>query len=87
MAQKYASVPDDLGAKVPDTLRSEGRVLLQVCKNETDEQWSFVGKKAHQAWLWVALDVDTRQVIAMHIGSREDIEAKRLWLQQAPLLA
>ena len=40
MAQKYASVPDDLGAKVPDTLRSEGRVLLQVCKNETDEQWS-----------------------------------------------
>ncbi len=83
IAQQYTDLPDDLGADIPGLSRPDGKgkVLIQVYKNEADEQWSFVQNKKHQAWLWVALDVDTRQVIAMHVGSREDVEAKRLWLK------
>jgi hypothetical protein len=35
--------------------RSKKRKLILEC----DELWSFVGSKAEQAWLWLALDADT----------------------------
>ncbi len=37
---------------------------------ELDEIWSFVGSKARPAWLWVALDRATRQVVAWALGDR-----------------
>ena len=49
-----------------DTLlpSQEGDVL------ELDELWSFVGGKACQLWLWVALCHRTRQVVAWTLGDR-----------------
>ena len=37
---------------------------------ELDELWSFVGAKAHQLWLWVALCRRTRQVVGWTLGDR-----------------
>jgi len=34
--------------------------------------WSFVGSKAHQRWLWHALDPLTGVVLAYVLGSRAD---------------
>jgi insertion element IS1 protein InsB len=39
---------------------------------EVDEMWSFVGSKAHQRWLWHAIDHLTGVVLAYVLGSRAD---------------
>jgi insertion element IS1 protein InsB len=46
---------------------------------EADELWSFVGAKEQTAWVWVALDADTRRVVAMVVGDRSDFTARCLW--------
>ena len=46
---------------------------------EADELWSFVGGKRDVWWIWVALDADTRQVVAMVAGDRTEATARRLW--------
>jgi IS1 family transposase len=46
---------------------------------EADELWSFVGDKRDVWWVWVALDADTRQVVAMAAGDRSAATAQRLW--------
>lgn len=37
---------------------------------ELDELWSFVGKKTHECWLWIALCRRTRQVVAYALRDR-----------------
>ena len=37
-----------------------------------DEMWSFVGSKAHQRWLWHAIDHLSGVVLAYAFGSRAD---------------
>ena len=46
---------------------------------ECDELWSFVRKKQEAWWIWVALDTDTRQVVAMVAGDRSEATAQCLW--------
>jgi IS1 family transposase len=46
---------------------------------EADELWSFVRTKRDQWWVWVALDADTRQVVAMVVGDRSEATARDLW--------
>jgi insertion element IS1 protein InsB len=46
---------------------------------EADELWSFVGSKKQVAWVWVALDADTRRVVALVVGDRSDFTARCLW--------
>ena len=41
--------------------------------------WSFVGKKRCIWWVWVALDAETRQVVAMMVGDRSESTARCLW--------
>lgn len=41
--------------------------------------WSFVGKKSNKQWVWLALDRDTRQVVGLHVGSRDEVAARALW--------
>jgi IS1 family transposase len=45
---------------------------------EADEWWSFVGSKRSVAWVWVALDADTRRVVALVVGDRSDFTARCL---------
>jgi insertion element IS1 protein InsB len=66
----YATVPQAVQVlpKVP------GKLRVQM-----DELWSFVDKKGHKQWVWLALDADTREVIGCSIGDRSRESAKALW--------
>jgi len=46
---------------------------------ELDELWSFVLKKAHDSWIWIALCRKTRQVVAYAVGDRSKQTCQRLW--------
>jgi IS1 family transposase len=46
---------------------------------ELDEWWSFVLKKAHASWVWIALCRKTRQVVAYAVGDRSKKTCQRLW--------
>jgi insertion element IS1 protein InsB len=48
---------------------------------ELDELWSFVGSKEEPAWVWVALDHETRQVVACCLGDRSEESCRYLWEQ------
>ena len=39
---------------------------------QADEQWSFVGNKGNQRWLWYAIDSATGRVLAFVFGRRTD---------------
>ena len=39
---------------------------------EVDEQWSFVGKKKEQRWLWHTIDHRSGKVLAYVFGRRKD---------------
>ncbi len=53
----------------PDALTGEVR---RVEAAEVDEMGSLVGSKAHQRWLWPAIDHLTGVVLAYALGSRAD---------------
>ena len=47
--------------------------LGRVCSEaELDEQWSSVGKKSNQRWLWYAVDDASNTVLAYTFGKRQD---------------
>ena len=46
---------------------------------EIDQVWSFVRCKGRQAWVWVALSFQTRQVVAMVVGDRSAKTCWKLW--------
>lgn len=39
---------------------------------EIDEQWSYVGNKSEQRWLWYAIDHATKVILAYVFGRRTD---------------
>lgn len=39
---------------------------------QADEQWSYVGKKKNQRWLWYAIDAVTGCVLSFVFGRRQD---------------
>jgi IS1 family transposase len=55
-------------------LKRKRRLTLQC-----DELWSFVGKKAHRQWIWLALDAETRLIVGCFAGSRDRSGAEGLW--------
>lgn len=46
---------------------------------QMDELWSFVDDKGNQQWVWLAIDVDTREIVGCHIGARTAVSAQALW--------
>ncbi len=42
--------------------------------------WSFVGKKSLKQWIWLAMDIETREIVGLYVGSRSRKSAKCLWL-------
>ncbi len=48
-------------------------VIIRIADEaEVDEQWSFVGKKQQQRWLWHAIDHRSGTVLAYVFGRRKD---------------
>ena len=50
-----------------------------TCTVQMDELWSFVDHKGNKQWVWLAIDVKTREVIGCHIGDRSKASAQALW--------
>ena len=62
-------------AEQPDTTAS----ILSACEEaELDEQWSFVGRKSNQRWLWYAVEHKTNTVLAYVFGRRKDEVFRKL---------
>lgn len=47
--------------------------------------WSFVGNKGQKYWIWFALDVDSREIVGVHIGDRSELGARQLWESLPPI--
>lgn len=47
--------------------------------------WSFVGNKNNKQWIWLALDMDTREIIGVYVGSRDQNGAQGLWDSLPPV--
>ena len=60
----YHRLPDDLNLQVKAEAEE---LILYTFESEIDEMLSFVGKKANKQWIWTALDVNSRQIIAFHV--------------------
>ena len=44
----------------PSSTQKKGKIILQC-----DEAWSFVGNKENKQWIWLALDVKTREIVSV----------------------
>src|SRR5215831_1699642 len=76
LVQCVEALPDHLHVQ---PVTCHGNVLLRRPEVEADEMASFVQKKANKQWIWIAMDAQSRQVIAFHVGDRSRRSAKRLW--------
>jgi IS1 family transposase len=72
----FAALPEHLHIQ---PVASSREVLLGCLEVEADELWSFVQKKANGQWLWIAMDKQTCQILAFHVGDRSRDSAKQLW--------
>ena len=59
-------------------------ILLLPIALELDEQWSFVGRKSNQRWLWMAINHYPSEVLAYTFGSRTHEVCKELTHLLAP---
>ncbi len=67
---KYETVPRQVRVQA----KPKGRLTVQM-----DELWSFVDDKGNEQWVWLALDVVTREIVGCYIGDRSGESAKALW--------
>ena len=52
---------------------------------QCDELWSFVDNKGNKQWVWLALDADTREIVGVYIGARDEAAARKLWDSLPPV--
>ncbi len=59
---------------------------------ECDEMWSFVprcrdgiGNKDNKVWVWLAIDLDSREIVSVYVGSRDKEGAQGLWDSLPPV--
>lgn len=38
-----------------------------------------MGCKANKQWVWLALDVERREIVGVHVGGRDEGGARQLW--------
>ena len=76
LAARFAALPDHLHVR-PVVVPRE--VILGRLEVEADEMWSFVTKKANKQGVWIAMERQTRQILAFHVGDRSHASAQQLW--------
>jgi insertion element IS1 protein InsB len=72
----FETLPDHLNVQ---PISCDQDVMIQRLEVEADEMASFVRKKANKQWIWLAMAVKTRQIIAFHVGDRSRQSARKLW--------
>jgi transposase-like protein len=60
--------------EVQVTSKKKGKLIIQC-----DEMWSFVGFKGNKQWMWLAIDVLTKEIVGVYIGKRDETPARGLW--------
>jgi len=60
--------------------RQRGQLILEI-----DEMWSFVRSKQQKVWIWLAIDRLTKEIVGVHIGSRDRVAARKLWDSLPPV--
>jgi len=73
---RFEALPDHLNVQL---ISCTSKVMIQTLEVEADERFSYVKKKTNKQWIWLAMDVKTRQIIAFHIGDRSRKSGKQLW--------
>jgi insertion element IS1 protein InsB len=53
-------------------------VIMGRLEAEADEMWSVVQQTTNRQWVWIAMDKQTRQISAFHVGDRRRKSAKQL---------
>jgi len=76
IVEVYKESPDSLNISIKFSGKN---VAIHILESEVDELWSFVGNKGNKQWVWLAIDRETRQIIAFHVGDRSKNSAKQLW--------
>lgn len=74
--QKYYQTPK----QVEVSSKKVGKLTIQL-----DEMWSFVGEKDNKQWIWLAIDVETREIVGVFIGNRSRKGAEGLWQSLPPI--
>ena len=62
--------------------KKKGKLTIQC-----DEMWSFVGNKDNKQWIWLAIDVSTKEIVGVYIGKRYQAGAQGLWDSRATCLS
>lgn len=83
IADLYDDLPDDLNVRLPGV--SDCQIKLLRLEAEADEMWSFVSRKQNKQWIWIAIDVESKQIIAFYVGDRSRKSAGKLW-KRIPLV-
>lgn len=83
IADLYESLPDDLYVRLPQAVNAQVQLLRLAA--EADEMWSFVGRKTNKQWVWIAIDSESKQIIAFYVGDRSRKSARKLW-NRIPLI-
>ena len=78
IANLYLQQPDDLNLQVRIKMNVKDVTIFSI-DNQLDEMWSFVERKTNKQWIWIAMDTNSRQVIAFHVGDRGALGASKLW--------
>ena len=76
MVARLAAAPKHL--HVQPVAASRG-ILISCLAVEAAELWSFVQRKTNPHRLWIAMDRQTRQILAFYVGDRSRDSAKQLW--------
>src|SRR5262249_25217316 len=76
MGERFTAAPEHLYSQATAGAQ---RGILHRLGAEVNELWSCVGKKTNRQWVWIAMDADTRQIIAVHVGDRSRQSAEVLW--------
>ncbi|MFO8038913.1 MAG: IS1 family transposase [Sodalinema sp.] len=71
---------DNLPKQVEVSPKKKGKLTLQL-----DEMWSFVGNKDNKVWVWLAIDIETREIVGVFIGDRSRKSAQQLWQSLPPV--
>jgi hypothetical protein len=76
LVARCAALPDHLHVQ---PVASPRAVLIGPLEVEADQMWRSVKQKANKQWVWIAMDKQTRHIIAFHVGDRSHESAKQLW--------
>lgn len=73
---KYESIPKEVIIQN----KKKGRLTIQC-----DEMWSFVDNKKNKIWIWLAIDIDSKEIVGCYVGNRDKQGADGLWKSLPPL--